>query len=89
MFPVAARVKKIEEHKAESYAMIIAGSAKDIQECYKLNPRIMMEVMLGTRAKVAEFDKLDVPGVTSSRLSATSREDAELYKMIHDRGASA
>jgi len=86
--PVAPRVKKIEEHKAESYAMIIAGSAKDIQECYKLNPRIMMEVMLGTRAKVAEFDKLGVPwSNVVAFVGHVPPEDAELYKMIHDRGA--
>ena len=32
--PVAARVKKIEEHKAESYAMLIVYSFKDAQACF-------------------------------------------------------
>src|SRR5207249_607301 len=58
--PIAARVKKIEEHKAEAYAMLIAYTFKDVQACYAANPNIMMEVMIPSREKMAEFDKLGV-----------------------------
>ena len=59
--PVAARVKKIEEHRAESYAMLIVYSFKDAQTCYKLNKNIMMEVMIPNREKFQQFDKTGVP----------------------------
>jgi glycerophosphoryl diester phosphodiesterase len=59
--PTAARVKKIEEHKAEAYAMLIVYSFQDAQECFQLNPNVMMEVMIPNREKAAEFDQLGVP----------------------------
>ena len=59
--PVAVRVKKIEEHKAEGYALVIVNSFKDAQACHALNTNIFMEVMIPNRAKVAEFDKLGIP----------------------------
>jgi glycerophosphoryl diester phosphodiesterase len=87
--PVAARVKKIEEHKAEAYAMLIVGSFKNAQECHALNPNIMMEVMIPTREKVAEFDKL---GISWRNVVAfvghIPPEDAALYEMIHAKGAN-
>ena len=44
--PVEARVKKIEEHGAEAYAMLIVYSYRDAQTCYELNKNIMMEVLI-------------------------------------------
>ena len=59
---MAARVKKIEEHKAESYAMLIVYSFKDRPSLLcAVNPDIMMEVMVPSLAKVAEFDETGVP----------------------------
>src|SRR5262245_38105207 len=48
--PVAARVKKVEEHKAEGYAMLIVYSFKETQACFALNPNVMMEVMVPSHA---------------------------------------
>src|SRR5437868_4716332 len=59
--PVAARVKKVEEHKAEAYAMLIVYSFQDARACYALNPKIMMEVMIPSREKIAEFNQTGVP----------------------------
>jgi glycerophosphoryl diester phosphodiesterase len=86
--PIAARVKKIEEHKAEGYTLVITGSYKDVAACYKLNPKIMMEVMIPSREKVAEFDKLGVPwSNVVAFVGHNPPEDLELYKQIHERGA--
>ncbi len=86
--PVAARVKKIEEHQAEAYAMLIVNTFKDAQACYALNPKIMMEVMIPNREKFAEFDKLGIPW---SNLVAfvghVPPEDKGLYEAIHAKGA--
>lgn len=86
--PVAARVAKIREHQAAGYAMLIAYSYKDAQVCYALDPDIMMEVMAPTTAKVAEFDKLNVPWQNVvAFVGHNPPPDAALYEMIHARGA--
>jgi glycerophosphoryl diester phosphodiesterase len=86
--PVAARVKKIEEHKAEAYAMLIVGSFKDAQECHRLNADIMMEVMIPDRKKAEEFDTLGIPWTSVvAFVGHVPPVDKGLYEMIHARGA--
>jgi glycerophosphoryl diester phosphodiesterase len=86
--PVAARVKKVAEHKAEAYAMLIVYSFQGAKECYDLNPNIMMEVMVPSTAKVAEFDKLGVPWKNViAFVGHVPPREAELYLQIHQRGA--
>jgi glycerophosphoryl diester phosphodiesterase len=87
--PVAARVKKVEEHKAEAYAMLIVYSFEEAQACYKLNPNIMMEVMIPNRARFTEFDKLGVPWRNVvAFVGHMPPEDRGLYESIHGKGAS-
>ena len=87
--PVAARVKKIEEHKAETYAMLIVYSFKDAQDCYAMNPNIMMEVMIPNRVKFAEFEKTGVPWSNIvAFVGHTPPQDTILYELIHAKGTS-
>jgi len=86
--PALTRLKKIEEHKAESYAMLIVGNFKDVKACYDANPNVMMEVFVGDLAKVAEFDKLGVPWRNVVPfVGHVVPEDPKLYEAIHARGA--
>lgn len=82
--PVEARVRKIEEHRAEAFAMLIVYSYKDARKCYELNKDIMMEVMIPNREKFDEFEKT---GVSWSNIVAfvghTPPENPELMEMIH------
>jgi len=87
--PVAARVKKVEDHRAESYAMLIVYSFQEAQACYALNPNIMLEVMVPNREKFAEFDKTGVPWQNVvAFVGHVPPDDAALYAAIHDKGAS-
>jgi glycerophosphoryl diester phosphodiesterase len=87
--PFAERVKKIEEHHAEGYALLIVYSFNDVQACYRLNPSIMMEVMIPNREKVAEFDRLGVPwSNVIPFVGHIPPEDTLLYEEIHARGAN-
>jgi glycerophosphoryl diester phosphodiesterase len=87
--PVAARVKKVAEHQAEAYAMLIVYSYQDAQACFALNPNIMMEVMVPNLEKVAEFDKTGVPWKNViAFVGHTPPSDKALYEAIHERGAS-
>lgn len=86
--PVEVCVRKIEEHRAEAYAMVMAYSFQEVAACHNLNKNIMMEVMIGDRKRFREFDETGVPW---SRVIAfvghTPPEDKELLNMIHAKGA--
>ncbi len=85
--PVEARVNKIEEHRADAYAMLIVYSFKDARKCYDLNKNIMMEVMIPNREKFHEFDKLGIPWANIvAFVGHTPPEDVELLRMIHAKG---
>ena len=86
--PVEACVRQIEAHHAEAYAMLMAYSFQDVKRCHELNKDIMMEVMIGDRARFRGFDQTGVPW---NRIVAfvghTPPEDPELLRMIHAKGA--
>jgi glycerophosphoryl diester phosphodiesterase len=85
---VPDRVKKIEEHKAEHYAMLIVYSFQEAKKCYELNPQIMMEIMIPNREKAAEFDQLGVPWQNVvAFVGHVPPEDRGLYELIHAKGA--
>lgn len=87
---VATRVKKIEEHRAEAYAMLIVYSFAEAKACYSLNPNIFMEVMIPSHEKLAEFGKLGVPGKNVvAFVGHVPPEDKTLYAAIHAQGASS
>ena len=86
--PVEARVKKIEEQRAEAYTMLIVYSDRDARKCYDLNKTIMMEVMIPSRKRFEEFDKAGVPwGNILAFVGHTPPTDMELMQMLHARGA--
>lgn len=86
--PVEVRVRKIEEHGAEAFAMLIVYSFKDARKCYELNKNIMMEVMIPTREKFYEFDKTGVPWSNIiAFVGHAPPKDQELIEMIHAKGA--
>ena len=87
--PVSVRVKKISEHRAEGFAIMIVYSFKDAQAAYALNTNVMMEVMIPNRAKVAEFETLGIPWRNVvAFVGHTPPEDRGLYEMIHGKGAN-
>ncbi len=86
---IADRVRQIEKHNAESYAMVIVGGVKAAKECYVLNPDIMMEVFVPDRQR---FDALEASGVRWSNVIAfvghQPTKDRELLRLLHERGVS-
>jgi glycerophosphoryl diester phosphodiesterase len=83
------RAQIVTRHKAEAYVMLIVSSFKDAVAVHKLNPDIMMEVMIPTVAKAGEFDRLGIPwrNVIAFVGHAPS-QDVALYDFIHRKGAS-
>lgn len=85
--PVVARVKKVEEHKAEANVIIIAYSFDEVVQSYKLNKNIMMEVMIPNVEKLNEFDKLGVPWKNViAFVGHNLPKDPKLYELIHQKG---
>jgi len=85
--PVEVRVKKIEEHRAEAYAMLIVYNFKDARKCYELNRNIMMEVMIPNSEKFYEFDETGIPWSNIiAFVGHTPPGDKKLLQMIHAKG---
>lgn len=85
--PVEVRVRKVGEHRAEAYTMLIVYSFKDARKCYELNKNIMMEVMIPNREKFYEFDETGIPWSNIiAFVGHTPPRDKELLQMIHAKG---
>jgi glycerophosphoryl diester phosphodiesterase len=85
--PVEVCVRKIEEHQAEAYAMLIVYSFKDAQKCYEMNKNIMMEVMIPNSERFYEFDETGIPW--SNIIAFVGHKpprDKGLLQMIHAKG---
>ena len=87
--PLATRVGKITEHRAEAFAMVIVNSFKDARACHALSPDVMMEVMIPNRKKAEEFGTLGIPwNHVIAFVGHAPPEDAALYEFIRRQGAS-
>jgi glycerophosphoryl diester phosphodiesterase len=87
--PLEERIRKIEEHGAEAFAMLIVYSLKDVKLCHARNGNILMEVMISSRGQYEAFDRAGIPWKNIVAFVGHSPpEDLELLKMIHARGAS-
>ena len=87
--PVPEVVAAIKRNRAESFALMMAYSIKDVTDCYALSKDVMMEAMLGTREKFAEFEKSGVPWASIiAFVGHTQSPDADLCRRIREKGAS-
>jgi len=85
--PVEVRAGKIEQHRAQAYAILIVYSFKDARKCYELNKNIMMEVMIPNRERFYEFDETGIPWSNIiAFVGHTPPGDKELLQMIHAKG---
>ena len=86
--PIPDLVRKIEEHHAEAYAMVMAYNLENIKQCHALNQNIMMEVMVGNSKLLAAFDKTSVPWrKTIAFVGHAPPQEAGLCEQIHAKGA--
>lgn len=86
--PVEARVKRVAEHKAEAYVVLIVYSFADARQCYAMNKDILMEVMIPSCEKVEEFDRTGVPwSNVVAFVGHSPPKEPQLCEMIHARGA--
>jgi glycerophosphoryl diester phosphodiesterase len=86
--PVPDVVRKIQEHRAEAYAMLMAYSFEEVAQCHTLDPNIMMEIMVGNRQRLEAFDKTGVPWRNViAFVGHTPPPDAGLCALIHAKGA--
>ncbi len=85
--PIEVCVRKIEEHRAEAYTMLIVYSFKKARKCYELNKNIMMEVMIPNSERFDEFGRTGIPWSNIiAFVGHTPPKDKELLQMIHAKG---
>jgi len=86
--PVEICVKKIQEHRAQAYAMVMAYSFEDIQTCHKLDADIMMEVMIGNQERFRDFQSTGVPwNRVIVFVGHSPPDDKRLLQQIHAQRA--
>lgn len=81
------RAQLVTEHRAEAYVILIVYSFHDIKAVHRINPNVMMEVMIPNLQKAEAFDSLRVPWrniVAFAGHQPTS--DQALYDYIHQHG---
>jgi len=85
--PVEVCVRKVKEHRAEAYVMLIVYSFKEAQKCYEMNKNIMMEVMIPNRERFYKFDETGIPWSNIiAFVGHTPPRDKGLLQMIHAKG---
>jgi glycerophosphoryl diester phosphodiesterase len=86
--PMEARVKKIQEHRAQASALVIAYSFEDAKRCYALDPDIMQEVMIPDRMTLDKFDQTGVPWRNVvAFVTHTQAAEPDIYQRLHKKGA--
>lgn len=82
-----ARVKKIQQHRAQAYALVIAYSLEDAKRCYELDQEIMQEVMLPDRAALDKFARTGVAWRNVvAFVTHTEPKEPNIYQLLHARG---
>jgi glycerophosphoryl diester phosphodiesterase len=85
--PLEVRVRKIQDHKAEAYALVMAYNFEEARQCYQLSKDIMMEVFVPSREKLTEYEKTGVPWENSVVFIAHAKaQDKALYGLLHQKG---
>lgn len=85
---IEVSVKKITEHNAASYSIVIAYSPEEIKKCYRINGDIIMEIMVGEIKQIEAFEKTGVPlGNVICFVSHNLNINPEIFEMMHKKGA--
>lgn len=82
------RARVVTEHQAEAFVILIVYSFQDVQTVHRINPNVMMEVMIPNLQKAEVFDSLGVPWRNVvAFVGHQPPTDKALYEYIHHRGA--
>ena len=86
--PIPDLVRKIQEHHAAAYALVMVYSFAEATQCQALNKDIMMEIMVPNRKQLEAFDKTGVPWRNViAFVGHTPPQEAGLCEQIHAKGA--
>ncbi len=85
--PIEARVKKIQEHRAQSWVGLIVYSLEDAGRCYELDRGIVMEVMIPDTEAMEKFEKTGIPWQNViAFVTHTAVKDPGIFRKLHDKG---
>lgn len=83
------RAEIVTRHKAEAHVLLIISSFADAAAVHRLNPNLVMEVMIPSVAKAEEFGRLGIPWKNVvAFVGHIPPEDPALYAFIHQQGAT-
>lgn len=85
---IQARIKMVEDCKAEANAIVMAYTFEEAKLGYSLNNDVMMQVFINTPEKVLEFDQTGVPWENVVVfVSHQMPENTAVFDLIHQKGA--
>lgn len=85
--PVETCVRKIQEHGAQAYAMVMAYSFDEVVSCDRLDSQVMMEVMIGSEDRLRGFDATGIPwDHVVAFVGHAPPNDRHLLQQLHARG---
>lgn len=82
------RAEVVTGHHAEAFMILIVYSFQDVQAVHRINPNVMMEVMIPNVKKAEAFDSLGIPWRNVIAFVGHQPPTGKtLYEYIHHRGA--
>ena len=86
--PIEARIKMVEDYKAEAWAIVMAYSFEEAKLGYRLNNNILMQVFINSPEKVEEFDRTGIPWENIvAFVGHNMPDDPSLFHLIHQKGS--
>ena len=82
------RAKVVTDHHAEAFVILIVTKFQDAQAVHRINPNIMMEVIIPTLQRAETFESLGAPWRNVvAFVGHQPPTDKRLYDYIHRQGA--
>lgn len=85
--PVEARVRKVQEHRAQSWVALIVYSLEDAKKCHSLDPDMIMELMVPDQKAMSDIESAGIPWQNViAFITHTTPKDPELFSALHHKG---
>ncbi len=85
--PVEARVKKVQEHRAQSWVALIVYSLEDAVKCHNLDPDIMMELMVPDKKAMSAIESAGIPWKNViAFITHTVPKEPGIFRELHEKG---
>lgn len=83
--PAELVVKKIQQHQAQNYALVITYNLEQAQEYYRLDPSLMLSVSIRDKAQLEAFAQSGIPFSQIIVFMGVGKYDEEVMAALHQK----